>query len=81
MNDNYNDMGEDVVDDYNDTTLKITMYEETPNEEGMYFIKYDKDSQPIPCQIYLEEDGELWLRTKSTSNPLNDVKAFCYGKI
>jgi len=39
MNDNYNDMGEDVVDNYNDTTLKITMYEETPNEEGMYFIK------------------------------------------
>ena len=59
----------------------VTMRAEQPTEEGYYFVQYHRNFQPVVCQIWREDDGELWLHTKSTSKPLKEVKAYCYGSM
>ena len=68
-----------VEDTSENRGVRIIMRVEKPTEEGCYFCQYHRNFEPIICTVTREDDGELWLHTRSTSKPLKDVKAYCFG--
>ena len=59
--------------------MKVMMRPDKPKEEGIYFCQYHRNFEPVICTVRKRDDGRLWLHTKSTSKPLDEVKAFCFS--
>jgi len=62
-------------------SITIVFKKDKPTEEGDYFVQYHRNFEPIYCYVSREDDGELWLNTKSTSKLLKEVNAYCYGSL
>lgn len=59
--------------------MKIIMTDERPKEEGTYFCKFTRNFEPVLCQV-VRKGKKLWLNTKTTSQPVDKVKALCFSK-
>jgi hypothetical protein len=59
--------------------FKVYMTLNRPTKEGYYFCQYHPNFEPVFCSV-VKKNRKLWLNTRSTSRPLNKVKAFCFSE-